>query len=138
MKINYLKIGILLVAFSIPMASCQKDDKTELFNLSQQESRVEVVTYSVNGVIHHAVIAGEQSMKELFDYLLALARNGETVCVFSGNQPIQASNAKDTVIYTTTDENDANRWAREMRNQGYQVEIKFDGKTGIYTCTAIN
>ena len=137
MRINKLTLGIFIAAMSMPMASCQKDNESELFNQSLPETTANVVTYSVNGMVYRVVVNDEKSMKELYDFLLALARSGETVRIFSGNQPQKESMAKDVVVYNTNNENDANRWAREMRDQGYDVEIKFDDKTGIYTCTAI-
>ena len=44
---------------------------------------------------------------------------------------------KETVIYTTKSRTDAEKWADNMSDAGYEVSIDFDEKTKTYTCVAI-
>ena len=44
---------------------------------------------------------------------------------------------KEAFIYTTKSRTDAEKWADNMSDAGYEVSIDFDEKTKTYTCVAI-
>ena len=68
--------------------------------------------------------------------MMALARQGYNVVIYSGNRTVGAS-TKEIVTFTTTDEDEAKQWAKDMTNQGYDVQISYEPKTGIWTCIAM-
>ena len=51
---------------------------------------------------------------------------------------MQKTHKKEVVTYTTSNQEDAYAWADSMINKGYTVTVKYDKKSGLYTCTAIS
>lgn len=96
-----------------------------------------VVQYTVDGEYHRVSLASEEERDALMLRLMALAREGYEVFVCNGSRTLHERLTKDVVVYTTTSESDAVKWSKQMTDNGYSVQISFDTKTGIYTCTAI-
>lgn len=123
-------------AILLTAVSCQKEDT---FTLPMDVTVVNedtVVHYTVNGETLSINIPNNEAWDAFMDMMLALAREGYTVSFGRGAQ-VGNHLSKETVVYTTTSESDAKGWATEMNNQGYEVTISYNSKTGIYTCTAI-
>ena len=70
--------------------------------------------------------------------MFALAESGHRVGFRLENASSQVAFTKDVVTYTTTNHDDAYKWAEIMGGKGYSVTIEYDPRTGVYTCTAIN
>ena len=74
-------------------------------------------------------------MDEFLHNMLALAKEGYRVRIRQTTAAIGMS--KEIVTFTTTNEAEAHAWSKQMIKQGYEVDITYDAKTGIYTCIAI-
>ena len=66
-----------------------------------------------------------------------MAKEGHKVSCYDESKREQTYGAKEKVTFTTTDENSARKWLYEMFEAGYEVQLTYDEKTGMYTCTAI-
>ena len=69
--------------------------------------------------------------------MLALARQGHRVSVQRTSTSSLTLPAKEVVTHETKDPDEVIAWFNMMTEQGYEVIIKFDEETGIYTLTAI-
>ena len=135
MKINFKKV-VFFSLLALTAAGCQKEVYENVANNDRIETAINVV-YSINGEMHCEVLYGEEAWQAFIDRMLALAREGYEIS-FSRYGNTLVSQSKEIVTYTTKSEEDAHHWANSMAQQGYWVEISYDAKTGIYTCTAIN
>lgn len=133
MKITFKK-AVFYSLLALTATGCQKEVYESLTNNDRVETVINVV-YSINGEFHCEVLHGEDAWQAFIDRMLALAREGYDV-VFSRYNNTLISQSKEVVTYTTKSESDAHDWANSMAGQGYFVEISYDSKTGIYTCTA--
>ena len=43
---------------------------------------------------------------------------------------------REIVTFTTHNQHEAQTWAQNMQKNGYEVNVEFNPRTGIYTCTA--
>lgn len=126
----------LIAVLGVTAVSCQKEQ-----NVGPQTSVTEpaakyTVTYSVNGVVHTALLQSDEELNALLRQLMAYARQGYRVVVADSMSTSSLTSSKETVVYTTTDEGEALSWAEEKVKEGYIVDISFDETTGVYTCTA--
>jgi hypothetical protein len=114
-------------------ASCTKEV------ISDQTVTVSETTvhYSAGDCSGSVTLGNDEAWDIFLDRMLALAREGYEVTIFSGS-PSAFGSSKEVVTYTTTSEDDAKAWAKKMTLLGYDVRISYDDDTGIYTCTAIN
>ena len=95
-----------------------------------------LITYSVDGVSMQTRLNGDEALRAFLRRLTALAREGHRVSARKTNTNSQAS-TKEVITYHTTSEDDANEWAAKMLNDGYDVTIDYDEKTGEFICIAI-
>ena len=95
-----------------------------------------LITYSVDGVSMQTRLNGDEALRAFLRRLTALAREGHRVSARKTNTNNQAS-TKEVITYHTTSEDDANEWAAKMLNDGYDVTIDYDEKTGEFICIAI-
>ena len=65
-----------------------------------------------------------------------MAKEGHKVSCYDESKREQTYGAKEKVTYETTNEAEANKWMYEMVEAGYKVQLTYDEKTGMYTCTA--
>ena len=65
-----------------------------------------------------------------------MAKEGHKVSCYDESKREQTYGAKEKVTYETTDENSARKWIDKMIGEGYEVQLTYDEKTGMYTCTA--
>ena len=122
----------LFAVLGLAAAGCQKDNY-----VTPQETVTEMtVNYSAGDVYDSTVLTDDAAWDAFLDRMLALAREGYEVTIFNGSSANGAS-SKEVVTYTTDNEDDAKHWAKQMFDEGYQVTIKYDDETGIYTCTAV-
>ena len=123
------KTAMMLALLSMAAVGCQKET-TEMFDNNGMElTRERIVTYSIDGVCYTGNFPDEASLDSLYSSLFALARAGHTVTVFSSssNSSMLKTN-RERVVYTTDDKDDAQRWAKMMRD--------YDATSGTYICTA--
>lgn len=132
-----IKTVALMMVLGTLAVGCQKEQLSITPNIVAEDAAVYTLNYYVDGVLYTVTLQGEQALDEFLRNLFALANEGHKVSVRSGNAGNQILSSKETVVYTTTDEDDAKAWAKAMVKQGYVVDIEFDSKSGIYTCTAV-
>ncbi len=132
-----IKTVALMMVLGTLAVGCQKEQLSITPNIVAEDAAVYTLNYYVDGVLYTVTLQGEQALDEFMRNLFALANEGHKVSVRNGNAGNQILSSKETVVYTTTDEDDAKAWAKAMVKEGYVVDIEFDSKTGIYTCTAV-
>ena len=123
--------------FSVATVSCQKENLTEPTASVAENSATRTIRYTVNGAAYRQVIHSDEDMDALMHTLFALAREGYTVRIMDENASFSETNAKETITYTTHDENKAKAWAKEKVLEGYAVTTTFNEQTGEYTCVAV-
>ena len=117
--------------------SCQKETIEEPLAYEMETAGTYLITYSIDGVSQQVRLNSDTELADLLRRLTALAREGHKVSVQKTNAAGQASTKK-VVTYRTTSEEDANEWAGKMLNEGCEVTIFYDDKTGEFVCIASN
>lgn len=95
------------------------------------------IGYYAAGEYGQVVLTDDESWDFFLDRMFALAREGYEVTIISPFHP-QGMSTKEVVTFQTTDQDEAQVWAKQMIDEGYHVTISFNPKTGVYTCTAVN
>ncbi len=126
----------LIVMLTLGIEGCQKEDSRESDSLALQETEIRSIVYYIDGVQFQRTLVGEQEWNEFLDWFLKQARNGHRVSIRNA-EVLTTSMSKDVQTFETTSESEALAWCNQMIAEGYEVSIKYDKKTGIYTCTAI-
>jgi hypothetical protein len=122
----------MLGAFAV---SCQKEADTAPPTVySQSEYNL---LYRIDNVVHYANIQSPEEWNTFLSDMLALARQGHRVSVQRTSTSSLTLPAKEVVTHETKDPDEVIAWFNMMTEQGYEVIIKFDEETGIYTLTAI-
>ena len=116
--------------------SCQKEQVIDPQINVTEANAMYTIHYTIDGVSYTEIINGEASWHQFLLKMFALAREGHRV-TFCDSSQSGVSVSKEVVTYTTTSEDDAIEWASKMIADGYSVDIEYDKRTGIYTCTAI-
>lgn len=127
----------LLAVLGTLAVSCQKENITEQANIVAENNTVYKVSYSIDGISYQITLIGDEAWHDFLNRMLALAEEGHRVSFRNEDGSSQVASSKDVVTYTTTNGDDAIKWANKMIHEGYTVSIEFDERTGIYTCTAI-
>lgn len=137
MKRTIRTVAIIAV-LCVAAAGCQKETIQEIGNSTIVAENIRTVTYTVDGVTHRVTLLNDEAWMAFIHSLTDLAKGGHSVSFMNEtSNASSATSAKDKVVYTTDDQNDAEKWAAKMTDQGYFVTIEFDPQTGIWTCTAI-
>lgn len=126
----------VFAVLSMMAVSCQKEQIYDPQIAVVQTNAMYTIHYTVDGVSYTTIINDETSWHQFLLRMVALAREGHSVS-FRDSSQTGVSVTKEVVTYTTTSEDDAVEWASKMIADGYSVDIQYDRKTGIYTCTAI-
>ena len=132
MKINFKKFALIAV-LGLTATGCQKENMLPLSGNEQTMETIQVV-YSINGEVFQTTLS-ESEWDAFLERMMALAREGYEVS-FSKNRSSLTSQSKEIVTFVTTSEQKAHAWSNEMLNQGYEVTISYNHKTGEYTCIA--
>ena len=132
MKINFKKFALIAV-LGLTATGCQKENMLPLSGSDQTMETIQVV-YSINGEVFQTTLS-ESEWDAFLERMMALAREGYEVS-FSKNRSSLTSQSKEIVTFVTTSEQKAHAWSNEMLNQGYEVTISYNQKTGEYTCIA--
>ena len=132
MKINFKKFALIAV-LGLTATGCQKENMLPLSGNEQTMETIQVV-YSINGEVFQTTLS-ESEWDAFLERMMALAREGYEIS-FSKNRSSLTSQSKEIVTFVTTSEQKAHAWSNEMLNQGYEVTISYNHKTGEYTCIA--
>ena len=132
MKKNVKTIVALLAAMMA--VGCQKE--LPVVAESAVVNSNTIIRYSAGTLNGSINLPDDQAWDGFLENMLALAREGYQVTI-SQTSFSHANMTKDVVVFTTTDEAEAKHWAKQMVCDGYEVNISYDDKTGIYTCTAV-
>ncbi len=124
----------IIALMGMAAASCQKETIVESWNVVSNQA-VKTVCYTIDGVTRPASFTDDASWNEFLDWLVTQAEEGHRVSFHGDNY--KQSAMKETVTYTTSDHDDAVKWANKMEKDGYAVAIDYDKSTGLYTCVAI-
>lgn len=130
MKTNTIKTLAVALLLVLTVAGCKKE------NVQQTPASNEnLVYYVADGQWEQTILLDDNAWYTFLHRMLALAKDGNVVTI-SHSRGYMTS-PKETVTYTTKNENSARQWVREMYEQGYDVSISFDPQTGVFTGTAI-
>ena len=134
-----IKTLALLAVLSIASAGCQKENIVETQPAMLDPHNVEVrdITYTIDGVIFYTTIRGEQHWQDFLDSMFAYAKEGHKVSIKDNSIYPNAQKSREVVTYTTSSQGDAKNWCDRMLSNGYEVQMTYDPRTGIYTCTAV-
>ena len=135
MKKKMITVALFAVLGTLAV-SCQKENMMEPLVYEMETEGTYLITYSIDGVSQQVRLSGDEELRAFLRRLTALAREGHRVSVRKTNTNSQAS-TKEVITYHTTSEDDANEWAAKMLNDGYDVTIDYDEKTGEFICIAI-
>ena len=132
-------IPVALLAVLATMAiSCQKENEMDFASetVISEAGTVYTVQYAVNGVLHAITISNDGEWDAFMQTIFALSREGYEVRIVDENRPANRSFAKETQVYTTTNESNASAWTQKKVLGGYQVTVVYNQATGEYTCIA--
>lgn len=127
----------LLAVLSTLAVSCQKEKDFDLAQIEAEQITIYKVSYTIDGTTYHIILRSDDAWHDFLERMVALAEEGHRVSFRNENTSSQVSSSKEIITYTTTNHDDALKWAEKKVNEGYFVTIEFDKRTGIYTCTAI-
>lgn len=126
----------LLAMMSVATVSCQKENLVEPSAPCVENSATRTIRYTVNGTIYRQVIHSDDDLDALMHTLFALAREGYNVRMMDESTSYSENSAKETLTFTTTNENEAIAWAKARTLEGYAVTTTFNQATNEYTCVA--
>ena len=135
-RINLKFIALALLLGGL-LPACQKEEMVEHNCHAVENNQTATITYTIDNKSFAVEIRNDREREELFSYLLLMAKEGHKVSCYDESKREQTYGAKEKVTYETTDENSARKWLYEMFEAGYEVQLTYDEKTGMYTCTAI-
>ena len=110
--------------------ACQKESNVE------HQGTVYTVRYVVDDVTHTVTLCGEQAWQDFLHRLFALAEEGRHVSFAKEEVSDSVGSLRETVTFTTPNQQEAVTWANNMVKQGFVVSIDYNPRTGLYTCTA--
>ncbi len=137
MKNKTIKIMALLAVLSVAAVSCQKENlvPSTPAEVITDNQAVYIYQYEVNGIRSRITLRGEAERADFINRMLALAQEGNTVSFFDETRSTQLL-TKETVNYSTKDEEKALKWVIQMSDLGYKVSVSYDEETGYYNCSA--
>ena len=130
MRINKM---VLLVATLLCLTSCTKEN---VAGDTHDGAATSSVTYLVGGQRYYSNPQSDEDWSMFFDRMLAIAEEGYVVRIMRTDMNQQVSAAKEKLVFTTDNYEDAKAWAKQKTLEGYEVTITFDQQTGNYTCIA--
>ena len=134
-RINLKFIALALLLGGL-LPACQKEEMVEQNYHAVENNQTATITYIIDNELYTAEIRNDREREELFSYLLLMAKEGHKVSCYDESKQEQTYGAKEKVTFTTTSEAEAKEWIKKMIKEGYEVQLTYDEKTGMYTCTA--
>ena len=135
MKTN-IKTTVLLVGLSLVAVGCQKDLPFETNPVAGEESSMQIVTYTVDGVSTQLYIHDENTWHSFLDWMFALVEEGHRVSFYRGYS-LNHGMTKEIITASFDNQHDAKEWADKKANEGYEVSVKYNSSTHMYDCVAI-
>lgn len=135
-RINLKFIALALLLGGL-LPACQKEEMVEQNCHAVENNQTVTITYIIDNKSFAVEIRNDREREELFSYLLLMAKEGHKVSCYDESKREQTYGAKEKVTYETANEAEANKWIDQMFEAGYEVQLTYDEKTGMYTCTAI-
>ena len=138
MKKITFKVVLLSVALTGTMVSCQKDSEMiSSQELSQKSLAQEtpILFFWIDGEEHDKKFDSQEEREEFISYLIRLTTKGHVIVIESNEKPDYAPDDKRE--FDTKDEDEIDKWAKEMGGKGYNVEVEFDEENGTFKGTAI-
>lgn len=134
MKIKVITVAMLSL-LTLTFVGCQKEETLLSSTMVEQPQFIETIVYSIDGNVYTATLYSQKEKDDFFKWLFAMAKENHRVYIYGENGATTQSSKK-VVTYVTTDEDEANKWAQSMHDQGYMVSIYYDDETGEFTCIA--
>ena len=131
-KIN-LKLIAALALPCIAFTGCTKENNEPTAVVVTSQSAI----YVVDGEWLYANPQNEVEWSDFVSHLIALAEEGHSVQFWRNESQLRDNSSKVIVTFTTTNSDEAKKWATEKIDEGYTISITYDHQTGIYTCVAI-
>ena len=134
-KLTVAALSLLLVGMA---TSCQKDDEmVPSQELSQKSLAQEtpILFFWIDGEEHDKKFDSQEEREEFISYLIRLTTKGHVIVIESNEKPDYAPDDKRE--FDTKDEDEIDKWAKEMGGKGYNVEVEFDEENGTFKGTAI-
>lgn len=131
------KIGFAIVLACLATTGCQKENILESPEAIHQNTSVQTVTYTIDGVTRQMTLRGNDALREFINQLLSMAKMGHQVTFYINECVSTETASKETVTYSTSNKTEAEEWCEMMAGQGYTVSFKYDSKLDMYVCTAI-
>lgn len=127
-----------IAVFGMVATACQKEPMLNLQTATINEETAINVTYTVDGMTSQASFSSDEEWQTFLSQLFVWAVEGRSV-VFCNAETmvVNTKQTREIVTFTTTNENEAGKWADDMRKEGYKVYITFDSESGIFTCIAV-
>jgi hypothetical protein len=140
MKKTVRNIAVIAMMASLA-AGCQKEYVAPQSGIDKTEPAIgneikRTVDYTVDGVAHRVSLSGDMAWKEFLYSLLDMAENGSEVRVMNDDNTAQCEAAKEVVIFTTSDKEEAMDWCSKMHSDGYDVSISYDSVNHVFVCIA--
>ena len=135
MRKSFTTIALFAVLGSLAV-SCQKENLINQPAIVSEPYVTYMVQYSIDGVSHTVTLIGEDAWNDFLNHLFALAEEGHLVTFLNEEAASRVVSTKEAVTYTTSNYDDAYKWADKMYKEGYVVTIEYDKEKNIYTCCA--
>jgi hypothetical protein len=94
------------------------------------------LNYSICGENRSIVVGSDAEWDTFMAQMMAHVRDGYVLQMAEDDTPACDPMASESQPYVTDSEDDANRWAKTMVREGYNVTIIYDKKNSQYVCIA--
>ena len=138
MQKNTLTVAALSLLLVGVATSCQKDSEMISSQELSQKSlaqKTSILFFKIDGEKHYRKFDSQEEREEFIRHLIHLTREGHIIIIESNEKPNYAPD--DRREFESKDEEEIDKWATEMRDKGYNVEVDFDEERGIFKGTAI-
>lgn len=92
--------------------------------------------YSIRGENNSIVVGSDAEWDTFMAQMMTDVREGYVLQIADDDTPAVDPLDCDSQPYVTDSEDDANRWAKTMVREGYNVTIIYDKKNSQYVCIA--
>ena len=135
MKTKFISMALFAI-LSTMSVSCQKETLVEPQVFDSEVGTLRTIHYTIDGVKRSITITGDSAMKTFVDHMVELANHGYTINIVDPNARTNGIESKEVLTYTTKNKDDASTWSAKKINEGFEVTIVQNPKTGEYTCIA--
>ena len=116
--------------------ACDKENISTMESVEHTQQESQVIYYFVDGRWQRTSLANDAEWDAFLERMLALAKEGYNIRL--GKTPSsQLSLSKEKVTFVTTDLTEMKQWVKQRLEEGYEVSVSYNEKTGEYTGVAI-